>query len=184
MTGQSTSAQAPTGVNHLVLNVSNLGESHRFWTEVMGFVQTGEMAPESGMRMRFYRGGDASHHHDLALNEIDPGGDESGEWSMRAARPGINHVAIAYPDRDSWLRQLEHLQAHGVRFHVRGEHGMSHSAYISDPDGIGIEVLYELPADAWEGDLNAAFNYFRLLPREGEAALEDSTEYPVFGGTT
>ena len=72
------------------------------------------------------------------------------------------------------------MQAQGIKFLVRGEHGMSHSVYIQDPNGIGIEVLYDLPAVVWSGNLNEAFNYFKLLPREGEEALQDSTEHPVF----
>ena len=48
------------------------------------------------------------------------------------------------------------MKANGVEFLVRGNHGMTHSAYIADPDGYGLEVLYNLPADAWGGDVDAA----------------------------
>lgn len=27
---------APIGINHLVINVRNMEESHRFWTEIVG----------------------------------------------------------------------------------------------------------------------------------------------------
>ena len=30
-------AVTPVGLNHLVLNVRNLEESHKFWTEIIGF---------------------------------------------------------------------------------------------------------------------------------------------------
>jgi catechol 2,3-dioxygenase len=177
----TTTAVRPAGVSHLVLNVRDIEVSHRFWTEVMGFEQCGELDPSRGMTMRFYRG-DPTHHHDLALAQVTGDAEAApGTWSMRAARPGLNHVAISYPGRDAWLKQLAHLQQSGVSFNVRGEHGMSHSAYIADPDGHGIEVLYDLPAEVWDGDLNAALNYFKLLPTEGETALEDSTDYPKFG---
>ena len=102
---------------------------------------------------------------------------------MAPRNTGLNHVAIAYPSREAWLKQVEHLQANGVPFHVRGEHGMSHSAYVSDPDGHGIEVLYDLPEAVWEGDLNAALNYFKPLPNEGAAALGDDAEYKVFAAS-
>jgi catechol 2,3-dioxygenase len=43
-------------------------------------------------------------------------------------------------------------------------------------------VLYELPRQVWEGDINAALNYAERLPTEGEAALVDQThDLPVFG---
>jgi len=48
----------PSGLNHLVLNVRNLEESHAFWTEVVGFKQVGELkkTPErpNPAKMRFY----------------------------------------------------------------------------------------------------------------------------------
>ena len=64
-------------------------------------------------------------------------------------------MAIAWPDRESWLKQVEHLREKGVTFHRRINHGMTHSVYISDPDGHGIEVLYELPREVWEHDIDA-----------------------------
>ena len=70
-------------------------------------------------------------------------------------RVGLNHVAIAWPDRESWLKQVAFLQEKGVAFHRRINHGMTHSVYISDPDGHGIEVLYELPREVWEGTSTA-----------------------------
>ena len=30
---------------------------------------------------------------------------------------------------------------------------MTHSVYIADPNGHGIEVLYELPREVWEHDI-------------------------------
>jgi catechol 2,3-dioxygenase len=170
-------------VSHLVLNVRDIEDSHRFYTEVMGFEQCGTFENERlpDVDMRFYRGS-AAHHHDLALVGLrDPSAVPGPEpFALFANRPGINHIAISYPDRDAWLGQLAHLQECGVTFHVRGNHGMTHSAYISDPDGHGIEVLYDLPPDVWEGDVNAALNYFEPLPNEGPGALEDTTEYHRF----
>jgi catechol 2,3-dioxygenase len=180
---RTTTPSRPAGVQHLVLNVRDLETAHRFWTEIMGFEHVAEMSPESRMRMRFYRGGTPGHHHDIALNEIRHAQEAPApeRWSMGRAQPGLNHLAVQYPDRDSWLNQVAHLQANGVEFLMRGEHGMSHSVYIADPDGHGIEVLYDLPNEVWQDGLNEAFNYFKQLPREGEAALEDSTDVPVFG---
>ncbi|HSF02422.1 MAG TPA: VOC family protein [Solirubrobacterales bacterium] len=184
-------AQPPRAINHLVLNVRNLETSHRFWTEIIGFRCVAELKPIPGRKrpkMRFYSGVDAQGgvtHHDLALAEVPPtegNGDASHEeWSLMPARVGLNHVAIAWPDRESWLRQIAFLQARGVRFHRRVNHGMTHSVYISDPDGHGIEVLYELPREVWEHDIDGAQNYSEQLPTEGDESLIDRTDNPVFG---
>ena len=44
----------------------------------------------------------------------------------------------------------------------------------------GIEVLYELPREVWEGDIAAAQNYSEALPTEGDASLVDRTDNPIF----
>ena len=185
------SAQAPRGVNHIVLNVRDIEVSHRFWTEIVGFRCVAELKPQPGKvrpKMRFYSGiadnGDLSHH-DVALAEVPrkegataPEGSPE-TWSLMGPKVGLNHVAIAWPDRESWLKQLEFLQSKGVTFHRRINHGMTHSVYISDPDGHGIEVLYELSPEIWE-DIDAAQNYSERLPTEGDEALVDTTDNPVF----
>jgi catechol 2,3-dioxygenase len=181
-------AVAPRGINHLVLNVRNLDVSHRFWTDVMGFRCVAELKPRPGRprpKMRFYSGLDAHGdvtHHDLALAEVpaDKAGPDPERWDLMPARTGLNHVAIAWPDRESWLRQVAFLQSKGVTFHRRINHGMTHSVYISDPDGHGIEVLYELPREVWEHDIDAAQNYSEALATEGPESLVDRTDNPVF----
>jgi catechol-2,3-dioxygenase len=175
----STTPSRGPSVNHLVLNVTDLEASHHFYTAVLGFEQCGELSHT--MKMRFYRGSESTHH-DLALVEVnEPAAErDPGPWSMEPKHVGVNHFAIAYPDRESWLAQLRHLKAQGVEFLVRGNHGMTHSAYIADPDGYGVEVLYNVPPDVWQDDVDAALNYFEYLPPEEE--LEDSTEYQRFGG--
>ena len=77
----------PRGVNHIVLNVRDLEESHRFWTEVVGFHQVGELKPTAQRpnppKMRFYSGDHDGkyHHHDVA-----PSSDRSGGRSPRGHR--------------------------------------------------------------------------------------------------
>jgi len=183
-------AQPPRGINHVVLNVRDLEVSHRFWTEIVGFRCVAELKQVPGRRrpkMRFYSGLDAHGgvtHHDLALAEAPRAEGAAREpWDLMPSHVGLNHVAIAWPDRESWLKQLAFLRDKGVPFHRRVNHGMTHSVYISDPDGHGIEVLYELPRQVWETDIDAAQNYAEQLPTEGDAALVDRTDYPVFKGT-
>jgi len=94
----------------------------------------------------------------------------------------VNHIAITLPGREAWLRQLAFLQKRGVKFERRVNHGMTRSLYISDPNGYGVELLYELPRDMWEGDIDAALNWAENLPTEGEAALVDEIDKaPSFG---
>lgn len=191
MSEQATPAAGPVrpcGINHLVLNVRDLDESHRFWTEVVGMKQVGELRKTptrpNPPRMRFYsadHGDGRDSHHDLALVENKDLPAPPAEWSMFGMPTAVNHIAIALPDREAWLRHLAYLQAKGVRFNRRVDHGMTHSLYINDPNGYGVELLYELPREVWEGDIDAALNFAEALPTEGPDALRDRHEdVPVF----
>jgi len=174
-----TSPATPIGVNHLVLNVRDMATSHAFYTEVLGYEQVGVLGDQNPMNMQFYSTN--GKHHDIALVEqSDPDEPPSHGWSMGRAQTRINHFAIAYPGRDAFLTQLKHLEASGVEIKVRGNHGMTHSAYIADPDGNGIEILYELPPEVWQGDINEALNYFEVMPRSGPESLEDDDNYVTF----
>ena len=183
-------AVTPVGINHLVLNVRDIEESHRFWTEILGFRQVGELRPSAKRpnppKMRFYSGdrGGASHHHDVALVENPDLPPPPADWTLFGMPLAVNHIAITLPSREAWLAQLRFLRSRGVAFDRRVNHGMTHSLYIHDPNGYGVELLYDLPREMWEGDIDAALNYSEALPTEGAAALEDRTaDLPVFGRT-
>jgi catechol 2,3-dioxygenase len=103
------------------------------------------------------------------------------EWRMWDMPMAINHIAIAYPSREDWLSQLDYLQEKGVKFDRRIDHGMTHSLYLHDPNGYGVELAYELPREVWEGDIDAALNFAELRPHDGPEALIDRTDVPTFG---
>jgi catechol 2,3-dioxygenase len=87
----------------------------------------------------------------------------------------INHIAITMPSREAWMEHLAYLQKKGVKFDRRVEHGMTHSLYIHDPNGYGVEFVYDLPKEVWKDDIEGALNYAKTLPTEGAEALEDRT---------
>lgn len=63
-------------------------------------------------------------------------------------RTGLFHFAILLPDRPSLGRFVKHLAALGVRAGA-GDHLVSEAFYLSDPDGLGIEVYADRPRDTW-----------------------------------
>jgi catechol 2,3-dioxygenase len=172
----------PVGVNHLVLNVRNMEESHHFWCDLLGFKQVGELKPRTdgipSMKMRFYSGVSDNElsHHDMALVEREGLNQPPDEWSMFEGNIAINHIAITYPDRDRWRQQVAWLQENGVKVNLRVDHGMTHSIYINDPNGYGIEVLYDLPREVWGHDIDGALNHAVVL--DAENPLVDDTQYP------
>ena len=51
---------------------------------------------------------------------------------------------------------------------------MTHSIYVNDPNGYGVEVLYELPDEVWRHDIDGALNYGERRPLD---ELVDRTDY-------
>lgn len=152
-----TEAQTPCGLNHLVLNVRDLEASHHFWTECLGFRQVGavRLNGSGGKPMRFYSGefDGKLHHHDIALVE------RSSLPTDLAGRPqALNHVAIAYPTQEAWQKQINFLVTRGATLYRQIDRGVTQSIHLADPDGNEIELVYELPRELWEGDIDAALN--------------------------
>ena len=181
-------AVTPVGINHLVINVRDIEESHRFYTEILGLKEVGRLTPRAERpnppKMRFYSGdhGGKMTHHDVALVENPNLPVPLKDWALFGAPVAINHVAIAMSDREAFVKKLAELKEKGVKFNMRINHGVTHSVYINDPNGYGVELLYELPREMWEGDIDAGLNYLALLPTEGEEALKDDLENaPRFG---
>jgi len=77
---------------------------------------------------------------------------------LKGARPvprrgllGLYHFAILLPDRASLGRFVAHLTE--LEVHVgMSDHFVSEAIYLSDPDGLGIEVYADRPRDAWRYD--------------------------------
>ena len=71
-------------INHLVLNVRDIEASHRFYTEMLGFEQCGELTHT--MTMRFYRGARTRTTTSRSCRSRTPSLGPVPDWSM--APPG------------------------------------------------------------------------------------------------
>jgi catechol 2,3-dioxygenase len=63
-------------------------------------------------------------------------------------RLGLYHFAILLPDRPSLGRFVRHVAETGVRAGA-GDHLVSEAFYLTDPDGLGIEVYADRPRETW-----------------------------------
>jgi len=82
---------------------------------------------------------------------------------LRSARPvprrgllGLYHFAILLPDRASLGRFVAHLAEIGA-YAGMSDHFVSEAVYLTDPDGLGIEVYADRPRDAWRYDERQLF---------------------------
>src|SRR5438552_6094020 len=67
----------------------------------------------------------------------------------RRGRLGLYHFAILLPDRASLGRFLRHLSDIG-EYAGMSDHFVSEAIYLTDPDGLGIEVYADRPRTSWK----------------------------------
>lgn len=66
----------------------------------------------------------------------------------RRGRFGLYHFAILLPDRTGLGRFAAHVLGLGLRPGM-ADHAVSEALYLSDPDGLGIEVYADRPRASW-----------------------------------
>jgi catechol 2,3-dioxygenase len=69
----------------------------------------------------------------------------------RRGRLGLYHFAILLPDRSALGRFVRHLREVGV-YAGMSDHLVSEAVYLTDPDGLGIEVYADRPRSLWRHD--------------------------------
>jgi catechol 2,3-dioxygenase len=131
---------AQADIGHVHLKVSDLERSIAFYRDVMGF----EITTRYGRQAAFLSAG--GYHHHLGLNTWESEG--AGPPPRRAT--GLFHFAIRYPDRKALAVALKRLIDAGVPVQGVADHAVSHSIYLSDPDGNGIELTIDIPRDQWQ----------------------------------
>ena len=112
-----------TGINHVVLHVTDVERSKRFYMDVLGF-EDRHVSMGSGLRASFLRCGIQG----LDLFEID--GDAHGGEEM-------NHMALCIAS-DNLDEIITGLGENGIEF---SERTPRNTVFILDPDGHRIEML-------------------------------------------
>ncbi|MGQ0814011.1 MAG: VOC family protein [Gemmatimonadota bacterium] len=122
-----------TRIGGVHLRVSDIERSRAFYQEVLGF---DVIEAEAG---RVKLGVGSKELIELQSGAADP---------LRGARLGLYHFAILLPDRASLGQCLEHLSRPGIKLGA-ADHLVSEALYLSDPDGLGIEIYRDRPRSEW-----------------------------------
>lgn len=125
-----------THVGAVHLQVSDLQRSRDYYEQVLGY-------------RTYTAAGDSA--------TLGPQGEERplirlhtrrGITPARRGAFGLYHFAILLPDRAALGRFAAHLAALRVRVGM-ADHLVSEALYLTDPDGLGIEVYADRPRSAW-----------------------------------
>ena len=119
------------------LQVADLARSIGYYERVLGLRVIGR---DSGVAVLGPMGEDTAlvELHELAGARPVP----------RRGRLGLYHFAILLPDRPALGRFLKHLADIG-EYAGMSDHFVSEALYLTDPDGLGIEVYADRPRSAW-----------------------------------
>jgi catechol 2,3-dioxygenase len=93
---------------------------------------------------------------------------------------GLYHFALLLPERQDLARWIDHAARDQVPLVGASDHFVSEALYLSDPDGHGIEIYWDRPRQAWEGQVAARMTTLPLDIPGILGELESATD--PFGG--
>jgi catechol 2,3-dioxygenase len=119
------------------LAVSDLARSADFYERVLGL-------PLIDRDDRCAQLGPDPARPALALRAID------APTALVPSSSGLYHVAWLHPDRAALAQSVRRVA--GAHWPLEGasDHGVSEALYLSDPDGLGIELYADRPRELWQ----------------------------------
>ncbi|MGX6969559.1 VOC family protein [Vagococcus bubulae] len=125
-----------TYVGEVQLRVSDLNQSTRFYTEVLGL----KIKEQTSNSVSFTTNG-----QDVLLTITQP----NNINKKQEQRTGLYHFALLLPKRADLAQVVRHFINLGVRL-GGGDHLVSEAIYLNDPDGNGIEIYVDRDASVWQ----------------------------------
>src|SRR5262249_3563092 len=140
-------------LGHIVLYVSDLEASRRFYRDLLGWkeiVHAAQIAAYSSGRT----------HHELLLIQV---GSEAAPIPAKP-RVGLYHFGVKIGETDEELRAaVARLREAAVPILGMSDHGVTHSVYLLDPDGNEIEINIDVQPAEWREHPEKVRMYTRPL---------------------
>jgi catechol 2,3-dioxygenase len=124
-------------IGSVKLAVSDLPRSSEFYQGVLGLPLIG--GDEHSAQL-----GHDREHPQLVLEDI------AAPTPLPPGATGLYHVAWLHPDRAALAESVRRVARARWPFEGASDHGVSEALYLSDPDGLGIELYADRPRERWE----------------------------------
>lgn len=144
----------PRRLGHVNLWVSDLERSIRFYEDVCGIEL---VRRERDILIAFHSNGNS--HHDIGIIEISRGKDRYGRDGTlqipktRGTQIGLNHLGWEMENERELVDAFSRARACGFPIGRTLDHVISHSVYVTDPDGNGHEFYADEMRD-WRSIYN------------------------------
>lgn len=125
-----------TRLGRVSLQVADLERSLAFYEGTLGMLTLARDGASAQL---------AAHGDPRVLVELN---EQKGIRPAGRGLLGLYHFAILLPDRPSLARFAEHLARIGAQAGA-SDHLVSEAFYLTDPDGLGIEVYADRARDTW-----------------------------------
>jgi catechol 2,3-dioxygenase len=124
-------------IGSVTLAVSDLPRSADFYERVLGL-------PLIARDEHTAQLGSDPAHPALALGDI------AAPTPLPPGATGLYHVAWLHPSRAALAESVRRVVGARWPFEGASDHGVSEALYLSDPDGLGIEIYADRPRERWE----------------------------------
>tara|TARA_Y100000588_G_scaffold67899_2_gene68867 strand:+ start:3680 stop:4126 length:447 start_codon:yes stop_codon:yes gene_type:complete len=133
-------------LGHIVLYVRDLRKSSEFYKDILGWKRVAIIEDKAVM---FSSG---RTHHELLIIE-------AGHYATpipKNPRIGMYHFGLKIGNTDEELRSaIKQLRESDVPIAGTADHHVTHSVYISDPDGNEIELYIDVQPEIWRDNPTA-----------------------------
>jgi len=92
---------------------------------------------------------------------------------------GLFHLAWLHPSRRDLAATLERVLRAGWPLHGASDHGVSEALYLSDPDGLGVEIYADRPRERWRRPAHGDGVEMVTLPLDVDDLLAQAPLEPV-----
>jgi catechol 2,3-dioxygenase len=149
----------------VALGVSDLPRSTEFYEQALGLAS---VSRENGTAVL---GADGSTPA-LVLSQIE------NPTPLSPGASGLFHVAWLHPSRAALADTLKRVARAGWPLEGASDHGVSEAIYLSDPDGLGIEIYVDRPRERWARTPTGSVHMV-TLPLDLEDLLAQSPGEPT-----